>query len=87
VTKGVHLPSIAGCAVGSGAAGSGVGSLPGTALGARPYPEFLEGEGTPEERLLAFIARKPGFPGVSSGERGCIGVEPTGGVVHTAHWF
>ena len=49
-----HLPSIAWCALGFAAAGSGVGSLIGTAFESALFTPLLAGQGTPHERLLAF---------------------------------
>lgn len=54
MAKCQHLPSIIGCAFGFCAAGSGVGSLVGTALTTWLYPPLAEGEGTPHERIMAF---------------------------------
>lgn len=54
MAHGQHLPSIAGCALGFGAAGCGVGSLVGTALGSWLVPQLAEGQGKPHERFMAF---------------------------------
>lgn len=53
MSKPLHMPSVAGCAVGFCAAGSGVGSLVGTALGPWLYPPLPEGQGTQQEQILA----------------------------------
>ena len=48
-----HIPSIVGCAFGFCAAGSGVGSLVGTALTPWLWPSLQEGVGTLDEQLMA----------------------------------
>ncbi len=53
MVKPLHLPSVVGCAIGFAAAGCGVGSLVGTALGPLLYPPLPEGQGTMDERVLA----------------------------------
>lgn len=47
------LPNVVGCAIGFCAAGSGIGSLVGTALGPWLYPPLPEGQGTQEDQILA----------------------------------
>lgn len=49
----LHMPSFVGCSIGFAAAGCGVGSLLGTAVGPLLYPTPPEGQGTIEERALA----------------------------------
>lgn len=53
MSKPLHLPSVVGCAIGFCAAGSGVGSLVGMALGPWLYPPLPEGQGTQQEQILA----------------------------------
>lgn len=53
MAKPPHLPSIVGCAIGFAAAGCGVGSLVGTALGHHLYPFSIYGQGPFEDWLLA----------------------------------
>lgn len=50
---GRHLPSVIGCAIGFCAAGSGIGSLVGTAVHPLLYPPLPDGQGTPQEQILA----------------------------------
>jgi hypothetical protein len=53
MAKPPHLPSFVGCAIGFAAAGCGVGSLVGTALGHHLYPFSIYGQGPFEDWLLA----------------------------------
>ena len=53
MADGQHLPNVAGCAFGFCAAGSGVGSVVGTALGSRFFPPLPPGQGTHHEQLMA----------------------------------
>lgn len=53
MAKPPHLPNIVGCAIGFAAAGCGVGSLVGTALGHHLYPFAIYGQGPWEDRVLA----------------------------------
>lgn len=48
-----HLPSVLCCGFGFSAAGSGIGSIVGTALGPRLYPQLPKGQGTPHDQLMA----------------------------------
>lgn len=48
-----HRPSVVGCALGFAAAGSGVGSLVGTALTRVFFADLPPGEGTVQEQVMA----------------------------------
>lgn len=53
MAKPPHLPNIVGCLIGFAAAGCGVGSLVGTAVGHHLYPFSIYGQGPWENRWLA----------------------------------
>ena len=65
--KPVHLPNPFACAYGFAAAGCGVGSLVGMAIGPWIYPPFPEGMGTMHEQTLVsyggvFLGSVVGIP-------------------------
>ena len=71
-----HLPSIFGCAIGFSAAGSGVGSLVGMAIGPLLFPWPPEGQGTQHEQVMAMYGGT--FWGIGAG----IGVGLVAGVAY-----
>jgi hypothetical protein len=65
MVKPLHRPSVVGCAIGFAAAGCGVGSLVGTALGPLLYPPLPDGQGTMDERVLVMYGGT--FLGIKAG--------------------
>ncbi|WP_088252863.1 hypothetical protein [Fimbriiglobus ruber] len=76
MADGRHLPSIPGCAFGFCAAGSGVGSIAGTALNPWLFPPLPAGRGTPHEQMMTL------YGGTLQGIVMGMGVGVVAGVVY-----